>query len=203
VAAQISHATSQWQSVREGADKTLGAAREIADRMAAEVKAFNEFIRRANEDERAMLRLEVEKVRRAENDWLQVLVRILDHVHALNQAAGRSRYAGVPEQIGKFQTACHDAARRIGLLPFIPAAGEPLNTERHQLVDPGAKPGENALVQEAIANGYTFQGKLLRPALVRHREGAAAGAESASDQPDATAAVEPAPQPQLPLESNR
>src|SRR4051794_15722385 len=38
LAAQIGYATSQWQVVREAADKTAGAAKEIAHGMAAEVK---------------------------------------------------------------------------------------------------------------------------------------------------------------------
>jgi molecular chaperone GrpE (heat shock protein) len=196
VAAQISQATGQWQTVRESADKTAAGAREITDRMTAEVKAFNEFLCRANEDERAMLRLEADKLRRAEGEWLKVLVRILDHVYAVTQAAGRSRQPGVAEQLGRFQMACHDAARRIGLVPFIPSPSEPLDSERHQLADPNAKPGENAVVQEAIANGYTYQGKLIRPSLVRHRENGDAVSEGTAGSP----VPEPSPQPQLPLE---
>src|SRR5205807_2150976 len=63
VAAQISGATAQWQTVQEAADKTARQAREIAQGMADEAKAFNEFLERANETEKATLRLEVDKLR--------------------------------------------------------------------------------------------------------------------------------------------
>src|SRR5437868_4410104 len=84
VAAQISGATAQWQTVQETADKTARQAKEIAERMADEAKSFNEFLQQSNDSEKATLRLEVDKFRRIEADWLQVVVRILDHVFALN-----------------------------------------------------------------------------------------------------------------------
>ena len=87
IAAQITGATGRWQDAQDAAEKTSRAAREIAERMTAEVQAFTEFMQRANESERATLRLEVEKLRRAEADWLQVLVRVLDHVYALHARA--------------------------------------------------------------------------------------------------------------------
>src|SRR2546421_2743489 len=59
LAAQIQNATSQWQNVQEHSDKTAGSAREIADRMTAEVQGFTEFMQRANDGEKANLRLEV------------------------------------------------------------------------------------------------------------------------------------------------
>ncbi len=170
-AAQIGYATSQWQVVRESSDKTAAAAKEIARGMATEIKAFNEFLQRAHEDERGHLRLEVEKLRRAEADWVQVLVRMLDHVYALHQAAQRSRQPGVAEQLTKFQSACYDVARRVGLTPFVAAAAEPFDAQRHQLMEGQVKPSAPAAVEETVASGYTFQGKLLRPALVRLRNG--------------------------------
>src|SRR5215475_12960704 len=90
VAQQITSATVQWQSVQEQADKTAGLAKQISERMTAEVKGFTEFMQRSNDSEKANLRLEVEKLRRMETDWLQVLVRMLDHVYALHQVALRS-----------------------------------------------------------------------------------------------------------------
>lgn len=174
LAAQIGYATSQWQVIREAADKTAGSARNIAEGMAAEVKSFNEFIHKSNEGEKATLRLEVEKLRRAEVEWLQVIVRILDHVFALHQAAVRSRQPGIAEQLGKFQMACHDAARRIGLAAFAAAGGEPFDHQRHQLLEgPDAKAPEGAIVEETIATGFTFQGRMIRPAMVRLKTEAA------------------------------
>ncbi|HXT11339.1 MAG TPA: nucleotide exchange factor GrpE [Candidatus Angelobacter sp.] len=171
LAGQIAGATAQWQSVQEAADKTARQAKDIALGMAAEAKGFAEFLKQANDNERATLRLEVDKLRRIEAEWLQVLVRILDHVHALNRAAAHSRQPTVIEQLGRFQVACHDAARRVGLMPFIAAPDEKFDTQKHQLIDGTTKAAEDASVHETVASGYTFQGKLLRPAIVQLRNG--------------------------------
>src|ERR1041385_4975843 len=71
LAGQISGATAQWQTVQESADKTARQAKEIAQTMADEAKAFNEFLQHANDSEKSTLRLEIEKFRRVEADWLQ------------------------------------------------------------------------------------------------------------------------------------
>lgn len=171
VAGQIGGATAQWQSVQEAADKTARQAKEVAQKMADEAQAFHQFLQKANDSEKATLRLEIEKFRRIETDWLQVLVRILDHVHALNRAAAQSRQPTVIEQLGRFQIACHDAARRVGLTPFVAAANDKFDSQKHQSVDTQNKPAEDALIGETVANGYTFQGALLRPVLVRLQNG--------------------------------
>ncbi len=167
LAAQISHASGHWQDVHKHADKTAGTAREIAERMAVEVKAFTEFMQRANENEKGTLRLEVDKLRRAEGDWLQVLIRVLDHTFALQQGAVRSGQANVITQLTHFQNVCHDAARRIGLTPLVANPGEPFDAQRHQSVEDNVKPGPDAAIAETLAPGFSFQGKLIRPALVR------------------------------------
>jgi molecular chaperone GrpE (heat shock protein) len=171
VAQQITTATNHWQSVQEQADKTAGLAKQISERMTAEVNGFKEFMQRTNDTEKANLRLEVDKLRRMEADWLQVLVRMLDHVYALHQGAVRSGQPRVIEQLGNFQTACRDAARRVGLIPYAANTAEPFDAQRHQLVDVEAKAPAGAVVAETIAAGYTFQGRLIRPALVRVNNG--------------------------------
>ena len=170
IAGQISGATGRRQQAQDAADKTARSAREIAERMTAEVLAFTEFMKRANDNDRVALLLEVEKLRRAEADWLQVLVRTLDHVFALHQGALRSGQPGLIEQLGNFQNACRDAARRVGLAPFAANEAEPFDAQRHQLPEAAAPPAPNAVVAETIAPGYTYQGRLIRPALVRLRE---------------------------------
>jgi molecular chaperone GrpE (heat shock protein) len=194
IANQISGATGKWQDAQEQADKTAVAAREIAERMTGEVQAFTEFMKRANDSERATLRLEVEKLRRGESEWLQVAVRMLDHVYALHQGACRSGQPHLIEQVGSFQNACRDAARRVGVTPFTANEGEPFDAQRHQLVEEGAKPPADAVVGETIATGYTFQGRLVRPALVRlHGDHAAI--------PSAATETGPEDQSQLPLQA--
>jgi molecular chaperone GrpE (heat shock protein) len=186
LAAQIGYATSQWQTIRESADKTANVAKSIADGMASEVKSFNEFIHKTNEGEKSTLRLEVDKLRRAEVEWLQATVRILDHVFALHHAAVRSRQPGLAEQLGKFQMACLDVVRRLGLAPFVAAPAEAFDAQRHQLIDgPDAKAPEGATVEETVAAGYTFQGRMIRPAMVRLK----------SVEPDAEPEIEPTAEP--------
>jgi molecular chaperone GrpE (heat shock protein) len=192
LAAQISSATAQWQTVQDSADKTSRTAKEIADSMSVEVKAFNEFLKTANDNEKSMLRLEVEKTRRGEAEWLQVVVRMLDHTYALTQAAARSRQPGVAEQLGNFQNACRDASRRIGLMPFTAGPAEPFDEQRHQLAEGDPKSAKGATIEETIATGYTFQGKLLRPAIVKVKANNTASSPSTP--------IKVADQNQLPLE---
>jgi molecular chaperone GrpE (heat shock protein) len=193
IANQISGATGKWQDAQEQADRVTAAAREIGERMTGEVQAFTEFMKRANDSERSNLRLEVEKLHRAESEWLGVLVRVLDHIFALHSGARRSGQARLIEQVGQFQEACRDAARRVGLTPFTPNEAEPFDAQRHQLAEGDAKPPADAVVGETVATGYTFQGRLIRPALVRLRQGTAAVAA-------AVAEAEPDKQSRLPLE---
>ena len=170
LAGQITAATNEWLNVQTQAEKISIGAKEIADHMAGEVRDFSEFMRKMNDSEKAALRLEIEKLRRGEGEWLQVLVRILDHVFVLHAAAARSGQPKLVEQISNFQNACRDAARRIGLVPFTAAPDELFNAGRHQVVDGEEKPSADAVVAETAAPGFTLQGRLLRPALVRLRQ---------------------------------
>ena len=166
VAECIGRATGQWQTAQEHATMVTTAAREIADRMTAEQASFRAFVEKASDIERTHLRLEVEKLRRTEGEWLQVIVRILDHVYARYVAAVRSGQPGLIEQLGHFQLACRDVARRIGLVPVIPEPGAPFDPKVHQLPDANTVIPEPALVAETLAAGYAFQGQMVRPALV-------------------------------------
>jgi molecular chaperone GrpE (heat shock protein) len=170
IAEQIAGATARWQGVQEVADRVAGTSKAIAERMAAEAKAFTEFMQKANDNEKAMLRLETDKLKRAESEWVHVLVRMLDHVYALHIGAVRSGQPKLIAQLDQFQHACRDAARRIGLTPFEGGTDEPFNSERHQVLEGHEAPAAGATIAETLATGYTFQGRLLRPALVRLQE---------------------------------
>jgi molecular chaperone GrpE (heat shock protein) len=174
LAAQISSATNQWEAfqgiVQGNSDKTVATAKGIASKMAEEVRQFSEFMQKMNDSEKATLRLEVEKFRRGEGEWLQALVRILDHVFALHTSAIRTGDAKFAEPIANFQSACRDTVRRIGLKPFVAEPNEPFDAEKHQVAGSKEKPPTGSVVAETIGAGYTFQGKLLRLALVRLRE---------------------------------
>ena len=168
--AQIAVATDQWAQVQDAtkgcAEKTTAAAHEIVERMAKEVSEFNAFQAKLNDSEKAALRLEAEKLRRTEGEWLQVVVRILDHIYALHNAAARSGQPEVAEQIGQFQNACRDAARRVGLTPFGAEPNEKFDAQKHRAHGVENPPAE-AIAAETLAPGLTFQGRLIRPALVR------------------------------------
>ena len=190
--AQIAAATDQWALVQDNTkgnmEKTVVAAKEIAERMATEIREFNEFQVKLNDTEKGALRLEVEKLRRTEGEWLQVVARILDHIFALHNAAARSGQPELAEQIGQFQNACRDSARRVGLTPFAAASDEKFDAQKHR-VHGVENPPADAIVAETLAPGLSFQGRLIRPALVRLQEiTAAPTAEIAAEKP-ATADV--------------
>lgn len=167
VADQISVATAQWQTVQEQSAQTVATAREVSEHITTEAKAFAEFLRKANDTEKSHLRLEVEKLRRGEGDWVETLVRMLDHVYALHQAAARSGQPQLISQLDHFQNACRDAARRIGLIPFIGSVDEPFDAERHQVFEEGVEITGDTRIAETVASGYRFQGRILRQAVVR------------------------------------
>ena len=166
VATQISSATNHWQAAQDQADKTAALAREIADRMAAEVRDFSAFMQKANDTEKTTLRLEVEKLHRAEMDWLQSLVFVLDHVFALHAGAVRSGKTELVEQLTHFRNACQESVRRVGLVAFVPAPGDAFDPARHQCAEGGDVPA-NARIAEPMAVGFTLQGRIVRPAFVR------------------------------------
>jgi molecular chaperone GrpE (heat shock protein) len=166
IATLIRNANSQWQGVQDASGRTVSAAQQIAEKMKLETAEFMKFIEQAQDSERTNLRLEVEKLKRMEGEWLKTTVQILDHIYAVNQAAIRSGQQNLVTQLQQFQNACRDVARRMGLVPFVPVPSEDFNPQTHQLPDPKFTPPENAKVGEVLAMGFTYQGQLLRRALV-------------------------------------
>jgi molecular chaperone GrpE (heat shock protein) len=185
LAAQVATATDQWANVQETtrnhAEKTTVAAQAIAERMETEVREFNEFQTKLNDTEKAALRLEVEKLKRAEGEWLQVVARILDHIYALYMAANRSGQSELAEQIAQFQNACRDAARRVGVTPVEALAGTEFDAE-HQRAHGAENPPAGAIVAETLAPGFNYQGRQIRPALVSLQAAAPAAAKPGEDQ---------------------
>ena len=166
VADLIRQSNIQWQGVQDASGKTLTAAREISEKMKVEADEFMKFISHAHDQERAGLRLEVEKMRRMEADWIKVAVQMLDHVFALTRAAERSGQAQIIKQLQQFQNACRDVARRMGLAPFVPTLGDTFDQRTHQLPNPQMHAAEGATIHDVLACGFTYQGQLLRRSLV-------------------------------------
>lgn len=169
LARQIATAGSEWQHIHQSTTQTVTAADQIAEKMILEARNFGEILTKINEAEKNHLRLEVEKLRRNEGEWLQVIVRILDHIHALHQAALRSGQKNLIEQLSSFQSACRDTARRIGLVPLVPAADVAFDARQHQLINGQTAP-DGSVVGDIVAPGYTFQGQLLRLPVVTVKE---------------------------------
>ena len=166
LAREIAAATAQWQGVQEHSNGAVAAARQIGDRMAQEANNFAEFMQKANDAEKGTLRLEVEKLRRAENEWLQIMVHLLDHTYALYTGGLRTGQPALIEQLSRFQNSCREAVRRIGLVPVVPAKDDKFDPQLHQSPDSQAESMASARIQDTIAAGYTFQGRLIRQPLV-------------------------------------
>jgi hypothetical protein len=183
---QITTATAQWMTVQEHSERAVEAAQTVSKEMTDEARRFSEFMAQSNDREKAALRLESEKLKRSEADWLQVVVMMLDHTYALQQAAVRSGKQNVINQLSQFQGACRDAARRMGLVANEAAVGEAYDAERHQWVNGDAGAGSEAKVAATVAAGFSFQGQPIRKILVELEDGEAAGepALAAEESPE-------------------
>lgn len=200
----ITEATANWMTIQGECARTVQTAKEVADGMAAEARAFTDFLRQANDTEKATLRLEADKLRRQEQDWLQVTLRLLDQVFALYAAACQSGQPHLVQQIGLFQNVCRDLARRVGVNAFAPEPGAAFDPHMHQAHEASGPAPAGAVIQQVLAPGYSYQGRVLRPALVQlaAQAPAPAAAASADAAPSAQADL-PLPTSVLPPEDHR
>ena len=166
VAKQIESATEQWLHVEDRANEINAASREIAGKINAEAREFTEFLQKANDTEKNHLRLEVDKLNRAQGEWVKVVTGMLDHVFALNQAGRQSGQDKLVRQLNNFQAACRDVARRVGVVTHEPKPEEGFDAEKHQLRDPEAEPEAGAKIISIAAQGLSHQGQVLRKAVV-------------------------------------
>ena len=165
VGEQVTTATGRWQVAQEAADTTVRSAREIAERMTEETRKFTEFMQQTHDAEVRNLRLEVEKLRRVEADWLQVMVRVMDHIYALYLAGVRSGQPELATELAQFQNACRETVRRVGLVPLEFPADTLFDDRVHQVPE-NAPASTSGRIAQTVATGFTFQGQLLRRALV-------------------------------------
>ena len=183
----IRHATSQWQSIQDHCLKTVEDAGQIGKTMAEESQRFAEVMQSMNVSEKEHLRVEVEKLRRGERDWLQGVVRVLDHVFSLHKAALQSGQEKLIHQISNFKHAVTDVVRRMGLVQHNAELGATYNSELHQILNKENEQFNEAAVAETLAPGFTFQGRMVRLPLVKLVEKESlipseAIAQSSSDQ---------------------
>lgn len=189
VADLIRQSNAQWQGVQDASARTVASASEITEKMKVEADEFMKFIANAHDQERSGLRLEVEKLRRMEADWIKVAVQMLDHIFALSRAAERSGQQQLIKQLHQFQNACRDVARRMGLAPFVPIAGELFDERAHQLPNPQMTARNSDKIQDVLASGFTYQGQLLRRALVVLEN--SPGSTPQTDAPAEQSVIEP------------
>ncbi len=166
IAKQIENATEQWLHVEDRANEINATSKDIAKKINAEAREFTEFLQKANDTEKNHLRLEVDKLNRAQVDWVQVVTGMLDHVFALNQAARQSGKEALIKQLNNFQAACRDVARRVGVVTHEPKPEEGFDAGKHQLRDPEAEPEAGAKIIGIAAQGLSHQGQILRKAVV-------------------------------------
>ena len=163
---QVENATEQWLHVEDRANEINATSKEIAGKINAEAREFTEFLQNANDTEKKHLRLEVDKLNRAQVDWVKVVTGMLDHVFALNQAGRQSGQVKLIRQLDNFQIACRDVARRVGVVTHEPKPDECFDGEKHQLRDPEAEPESGAKIIGIAAQGLTHQGQMLRKTIV-------------------------------------
>ena len=163
---RVENATEQWLHVEDRANEINVTSKDISDKINAEAREFSEFLQKANDTEKNHLRLEVEKLGKAQNDWLQVLTATLDHVFALTQAGRQSGQENLIKQLNAFQMACREVSRRVGLVVHEIQPGELFDANKHQVRDAKSKPEDGANIVGIVAQGLSFQGRLIRKTVV-------------------------------------
>ena len=76
VGARVQSATAAWQAAHDSAARVTQTAREIEEKIKTDMKDFMDFAERVNSEYKNHLRLEVEKLRRSEGDFIQVTARL-------------------------------------------------------------------------------------------------------------------------------
>lgn len=157
---------------------------------AAELKLIE--VQKRFEEERAKLEAETAEMRdrmrkaleqRAESDrfdFLSTLLPVLDNLNLAIEASEKDSsfehlLAGVKGTARSFS----QALTNVGVEP-VASVGEVFNPEVHEAVEMAACDPENdGKILAEFASGYTFKGRLLRPARVQ--VGSAASADSAAE----------------------
>ena len=154
----VSESSEQWREMAEKGELLAKAAEETTVRVREERELFREIAEKADAKERDHLRLEAEKLRRSEREWLGVLAGIMYHVFALHRAGKSSGQAKLIQQLNGFQGACLDICRRVGLSQYVVKAGEVFDPKIHK-AEEGRPLPKNPVVRETLAPGFSFQGR--------------------------------------------
>ena len=172
----VSESTEQWREMAEKGELLAKAAEETAVRVREERELFREIAEKADAKERDHLRLDAEKLRRSEREWLGSLAGIMYHVFALHRAGKNSGQAKLIQQLNGFQGACLDICRRVGLSQYVVREGETFDPKIHK-AEEGRPMPKNPVVRETLAPGFSFQGRRAYLPLVALAEGTEEKAE--------------------------
>lgn len=165
LARQISTATAQWQDIQATATKTAAQSSGLIDRIQAESKSVVDALQRTSDAEKQVMRLEIDKLRRGENEFVQALVVTLDHTYALYLAGVRSGQPELARELAGFRAACLDGVRRVGLVAHEAEPGQPFNPQMHQTPD-GSEVEPGAIIGSVAACGYSLRGTPIRRIVV-------------------------------------
>lgn len=171
VGQQVAGAAAQLTAAGQSLSGVEEAARELTAKISQERHQFAQFLQNVNDQEKQNTRLELEKLRRGEQEGLQVIVHLLDHTYALFQAGARSGQPGLVQQLGNFRAACLDSVRRLGLVSHEAEPGSGFNPDAHETHD-GQEASVGTPIAGTFACGYTFRGAPLRRIVVVTQESA-------------------------------
>lgn len=164
-ASGIAAGASNLQSGQQALQRANETSAALVQQLAAERKSFTEILQRNQDQERQTLRLELEKLRRGEEETLRVVCHLLDHNFAVYQAGQQSPHPGVAQQLAQYRAACLDAVRRLGIVAHQATPGDAFHPDFHQTVD-GKAPPEDSRIAGTLACGYTVRGVGVRPIIV-------------------------------------
>ena len=192
---QIHQATGRWQGIQEECQKAVSEAAKVTQSLREESVRILEVMQSIDVAEKDHMRVELEKLKRGEGDWLQASVRVLDHVFALHRAARQSGQPKLIEQITHFQHAVLDVMRRVGLGLHEAEPKAPYDEAKHQVLEQKVDDFKEPMVAGTLAPGVSYQGRGVRLPLVRLVEASEyVPPSSAESSPSATPGSENAPE---------
>lgn len=165
VAASIAAGATNLAAGQQSLQRAEAAAGALVQQLGTERKSFTEALQRTQDQEKQTLKLELDKLRRGEEETLRVVCHLLDHNYAVYQASQRSSQPGVAQQLAQYRAACLDAVRRLGVVAHEATTGEAFNPDFHQTLDGSAPPPESRIAG-TLACGYTIRGMAVRPIIV-------------------------------------
>ena len=125
VADRVERAESSWLEAKNSSETIAKNLNETTTALYEESKAIREFAHQQNDQQKANLRLEVQKLKQWETEWVQAGTIALDHTAALHAAILQLEDAQATRKLNKFQNSIHEIMRRVGLVGFAPRPGAP------------------------------------------------------------------------------